>query len=69
MINFDIQRKFLYNGNGLFCQLAAFKILENQFLNKNALKNKKSSKKFLHFSITSDIVWLSNDLIIKVFGW
>lgn len=56
MINFDIQREFLYNGNGLFCQLAAFKILENQFLNKNALKNKKSSKKFLHFSITSDIV-------------
>lgn len=56
MINFDIQRKFLHNGNGLFCQLAAFKILENQFLNKNALKNKKSSKKFLHFSITSDIV-------------
>lgn len=44
MINFDIQRKFLYNGNGLFCQLAAFKILENQFLNKNALKIKKVRK-------------------------
>lgn len=49
MINFDIQRKFLYNGNRLFCQLAAFKILENQFLNKNALKNKKKFEKILAF--------------------